>query len=97
VIFELNVVKRTSFRRHIWRADTAAPSWPKRNSFSALRAMLLSALSVSLLLVGVLHPFEDNILGPRVYEALFKGILNVVETNALPFLVPCLLARSPPP
>jgi hypothetical protein len=67
----------------------------ERNSFSALRAMLLSALSVSLLLEGVLHPFEDNILGPRVYEALFKAALNVVQTNALPFLVPCLIARSP--
>jgi hypothetical protein len=27
---------------------------------------------------------------------LFKVTLNVVQTNALPFLVPCLLARSPP-
>jgi hypothetical protein len=52
--------------------------------------MLLSTLSVSQLLEGALHSFEDNILGPRVYEALFKAALNVVQTNALP-----LLATSP--
>ena len=48
--------------------------------------MLLSTLSVSQLLEWALHSFEDNILGPRVYEALFKAALNVVEANAVPFL-----------
>ena len=51
-------------------------------------AKLPCALSVSLLLEGVQHPFEDNILGPRVYEALFKAALNVFQATAMPFLVP---------
>jgi hypothetical protein len=52
------------------------------------RAKVLSTLSVSQLVERVLHALEGNILGPRVYEALFKATLNVVQTNALPFLAP---------
>jgi hypothetical protein len=51
-------------------------------------AKLPCALSVSLLFEGVQHPFRDNILGPRVYEALFKAALNVFRATAMPFLVP---------
>jgi hypothetical protein len=54
--------------------------------------MVLSTLSVSQLVGGALHTLEDNILGPRVYEALFKATLNVLQANALPFLVPCYSA-----
>jgi hypothetical protein len=85
---------RTSMRRPICQADTAAPSWPSAIALCPSRAMPLSTLSVSLLLEVALQAFEDNLLGPRVYEASFKAALNVFQTNAVPFVAPCLPACS---
>ena len=63
------------------------PTWQlprgRAQRLCASRAKVLSTLLVSQLLERVLHALEGNILGPRVYEALFKAALNVVEANAV--------------